>query len=154
MLSKTLSSGIIISTLRGKIGKWNRSIKKIHFDLCSAELLCSASLKIPCWIFSSHSKAKYSAAEPRGGQSPSWLLTSLKHIKSSGSRRSIHSESVDTCPLGCACICITLWWPTCASVKVHRLRLGWINLCSVNHNKTQMSNCRLSVLADLAFIIS
>lgn len=40
------------------------------------------------------------AKEPSWGQLPPWLLTSLKHIKSSVTSRSIPTESVDAHPLG------------------------------------------------------
>ena len=97
-------------------------------------------------FLSSHFKGKRSSNHRERAKRrpvPSWLLTSLKHIKSSVTRRSIPTESVDASAgedaVG-ACICITLWWTIYASVKVHRLRSGRINLCPVNHNKTQMRN--------------
>lgn len=102
-------------------------------------------------FFSSHFNAKPPSREPTKGLHGCWqawsifnpvspedqyVLTVLTLVHWGGTR----------CK---SCICITPWQTTCASVRVHCLRLSWINLCPVNHNKTQMSNFKPSAPADL-----
>lgn len=132
----------------------NKTIEACHFNVSPMVLTWHISeILLEPFLSQLGGWAEHTLREPSRGALLHWLLTNAKRIKSSVTAGSIPAESVDARPtrVTCChvCICITLLWALCVGVKVHSLRLGWINLPSVNHNQSQMNNFKWSVMSDL-----